>query len=193
MAYNNNGPNGHLFYVGGDLMTRRSMLPIIMLPDGDLPSIIGCYDDTEKTNCCSSVHSESPLEVFWLHLTVQWSADVRRCNKARWYLRNCNDQGRTSIKACTDKRHSMGLLPIKQNCRLRMRRERFPRHRIQRKPVVTDPGMHHGTCVTHMPWCMSGSLTRGGGENVPGIPGACATRNFTYLVRGPYIRRHRQT
>ena len=33
---NNNGPNGHLFYVGGDLMMRRDMLPIIMLPDGDL-------------------------------------------------------------------------------------------------------------------------------------------------------------
>ena len=46
-------------------------------------------------------------------------------------------------------------------------------------------GMHHGTCVTHVPWCMSGSLTNGGGENVPGIPGACATRNFTYLARGP--------
>ena len=26
---------------------------------------------------------------------------------------------------------------------------------------------------------MSGSLTRVGGENVPGIPGACTTRNFT--------------
>ena len=38
---------------------------------------------------------------------------------------------------------------------------------------------------THVPWCMSGSLTSGGGENVPGIPGACATRNFTYLTRGP--------
>ena len=50
-------------------------------------------------------------------------------------------------------------------------RERFSRHRIQRKPLVSDPGMHHGTCVTHVPWCMSGSLTRGGGENVPGIPG----------------------
>ena len=50
---------------------------------------------------------------------------------------------------------------------------------------VSDPGMQHGTCVTHVPWCMSGSLTRGGGENVPGIPGACATRNFTYLARGP--------
>ena len=24
---------------------------------------------------------------------------------------------------------------------------------------VGDPGMHHGTCVTHVPWCMSGSLT----------------------------------
>ena len=62
----------------------------------------------------------------------------------------------------------------------------FPRHRLQRKPLVSYPGMHHGTCVTHLPWCMSGSLTRGGRENVPGIPGACATRNFTYLARGPY-------
>ena len=61
----------------------------------------------------------------------------------------------------------------------------FPRRRLQRKPLVSDPGMHHGTCVTQVPWCMSGSLTRGGGENVPGIPGACATRNFAYLARGP--------
>ena len=53
-------------------------------------------------------------------------------------------------------------------------RERFPRHRLQRKPQVSDPDMHRGTCVTHVPWCMSGSLTSGGGEN-----------NFTYLVRGP--------
>ena len=50
----------------------------------------------------------------------------------------------------------------------------FPRHWFKRKPVVCDPGMHHGTCVTHVPWCMSGSLTCGDGENVPGIPGACA-------------------
>ena len=37
-----------------------------------------------------------------------------------------------------------------------------------------------------MPWCMSGSLTRFGRENVPGIPGACAAHNFTYLARGPW-------
>ena len=32
--------------------------------------------------------------------------------------------------------------------------EGFPRHRLQRKPLVSDPGMH-------MLWCMLGSLTRG--------------------------------
>ena len=84
----------------------------------------------------------------------------------------------------------MGLLLDTQNCGLRMRREcreRFPHHRFQRKPLVSDPGMHHGTCVKHVPWCMSGSLTNGGREKVPGIPGACATRNFAYLVRGPWF------
>ena len=52
------------------------------------------------------------------------------------------------------------------------------------KPLVSDPGMHCGTCVTHVPWCMSGSLTHGSGNNVPAIPGVCATRNFMYLARG---------
>ena len=59
-------------------------------------------------------------------------------------------------------------------------------------PQVSDPDMHHGTCVTHVPWCMPGSLTssflwnRRRGKTFPGIPGACATCNFTYLVRGPW-------
>ena len=59
------------------------------------------------------------------------------------------------------------------------------RHQLQRKPLFSDPGMHQGTCVTHVPWCMSGSRTRGGRENVPSIPGTCATCKFAYLVRGP--------
>ena len=59
-------------------------------------------------------------------------------------------------------------------------------HQLQRKPLVSDPGMHHSTRFTHVPWCMSGSLIHGGGNNVPGIPGACATRNFTYLASGPW-------
>ena len=82
---------------------------------------------------------------------------------------------------------TMGLLPDTQNCVWACAANAgnvFP------PPLVSDPDMHHGTCVTHAPWCMSGSLTSGflwspgGGENVPGIPSACATRNFWYLVRG---------
>ena len=43
----------------------------------------------------------------------------------------------------------------------------FPATDFKRKPLVSHPDVHHGTCVT-------GSLTRGRGENVPGIPGASA-------------------
>ena len=85
--------------------------------------------------------------------------------------------------------NTMGLLQDRQNCGLHMHREcreRFPRHRLQRKPLVSDPDKQHGTCVTHVPWCMSGSLTRGGGEHVPGIRSACVTVNSTYLWRGPF-------
>ena len=102
----------------------------------------------------------------------------------------CLNNVLTPLWVSTSYWRCMGLLPDTQNCGLRMRREcreRFPCHWLQRKPLVSDPGMHHSTCVTHVPRCMSGSLTGGGGENVPGIPGACATRNFAYLVRGPWL------
>ena len=82
----------------------------------------------------------------------------------------------------------MDLLPDRQTCGLCMRREcrePFPRQRLQRKLLVIDPGMHHGTCVTLVPWSMSGSITRVGGENVPGIPGACTARRFANLIKGP--------
>ena len=29
------------------------------------------------------------------------------------------------------------------------------------RPWVSDPNMHHDTCVTHVSWCMPGSLTNG--------------------------------
>ena len=28
-------------------------------------------------------------------------------------------------------------------------------------PRVSDPDIHHGTCVSHVPWCIPGSLTSG--------------------------------
>ena len=33
--------------------------------------------------------------------------------------------------------------------------------KISLPPRASDPDMHHGTCVTHVPWCMPGSLTSG--------------------------------
>ena len=44
--------------------------------------------------------------------------------------------------------------------------------------------MHAGIAKQRFP------LKSVGGEIVPGIPGACATRNFTYLVRGPLWSSH---
>ena len=71
---------------------------------------------------------------------------------------------------------------MRQECR-----ERFPRHN----------GLAIPTCITARAWRTSRYACRdrwleisfevGGGGNVPGIPGACATRNFTYLVRGPWL------
>ena len=97
----------------------------------------------------------------------------------------------TSPAVSSQARLFHGPLTRYKNCVLRMRRkcrERFPCHRLQSKPHVRDSGMHRGTCgtyVTYVSWWMSGLLTRCGVENVPSIPGACATCNFMYLARGP--------
>ena len=50
-------------------------------------------------------------------------------------------------------------------------RERFPRLRFPKKARVSDTNTHHGTCVTHVPWYISGSLTSGNGKTFPAFPG----------------------
>ena len=55
-------------------------------------------------------------------------------------------------------------------------RERFPCHRLERKSQVRD----HARAVMHI-----GIANTQWWKNVPGIPGACTTRNFTHLARGP--------
>ena len=84
-------------------------------------------------------------------------------------------------------------------------RERFPRHCGLVIPACAaahawplsdkKPWVSCQIAVTHVPWCKPGSLTSGflrGGRRVEGwgggrsrIPGACPTRNFAHLVRGP--------
>ena len=60
----------------------------------------------------------------------------------------------------------------------------FPHRQLRRILLVRDPGMRHGTCVTHVPWCMSGLLTRGGREKWSRHSRRMRTSNFMYLARG---------
>ena len=85
--------------------------------------------------------------------------------------------------------HSMGLLPDTSNCGLSMRpecRQHSPRHR----ELAILPCIAARASRTCRDACWDRYLTVtsqvGGGGNVPGIPGACATYNFTYLIRSPY-------
>ena len=130
---------------------------------------------------CVAVLSTTPTTSAYLLTCSYVSADV--VIYKLWPLSNCylyssllftiwiNDD--LYSQGHNNKDRFVGLLPDTWNSGLRMRRERrecFPRHQLQRKLLVSDPGMHHGTCVTHVPWCMLGSPTRGGGENVPAFP-----------------------
>ena len=83
-----------------------------------------------------------------------------------------------SIVSIWDKTDHGPLARYIKNCRLRIRREcreRFPRHRRLAIP----------TCITARA-SLAVSFEVGGRENVHSIPGACTTRNFTYLVRCPW-------
>ena len=83
---------------------------------------------------------------------------------------------------------SMGLLPDTSNCRLRMHREcreRFPRHRGLAIPTCIMARARRTCRDACRDRLLAVSFEVGGGGNVPSILGTCATRSFTYLVRGP--------
>ena len=60
-------------------------------------------------------------------------------------------------------------------------------------PLVSDPDIHHGTCVTHVPWCMPGSLTSGflwsrwRGKTFPTFP-AHAQPRFCVSGKRPIVQ-----
>ena len=59
---------------------------------------------------------------------------------------------------------------------------------------VNDPDMHHGTCVTHVPWCMPRSLTSGflwSRWRAKRSQHSRRMGNFTYMVRGPWYSAYR--
>ena len=85
----------------------------------------------------------------------------------------------SSLSSC------MGLLPDTQNCGVCMRREcrvHFPRLRgLAILTRITTRALRtcRDACRDRQ---IAVSFKVGGGENVPGIPGACATHTFPYLV-----------
>ena len=52
--------------------------------------------------------------------------------------------------------HSLG--PLSRYVKLRVAHVPGMLGKFSPPPRVSDPDMHHGTCVTHVPWCMPGSL-----------------------------------
>ena len=57
-----------------------------------------------------------------------------------------------------------------------------------KETTISDPSMHHGTCVMHVPWYMSGLLISGGGET---FPVHAQPAIFSYLERGPFCSSRR--
>ena len=55
-------------------------------------------------------------------------------------------------------------------------------------PRVSDPDMHQGTCMTHVPWCIPGSLTSSfiGSRWWGKRSRRMRHLQFSYLVRGPW-------
>ena len=84
--------------------------------------------------------------------------------------------------------YPLGLLPDTWSCGLPMcreRRERIPCHRLQSKPLLSDPGVHHDTCVTHDVMHVGIANLRWRGKRSRHSR-RYTTRNFLYLVRGPW-------
>ena len=66
--------------------------------------------------------------------------------------------------ACMIKSRNMCLCvngPLSRYVKLRVVHAPGMPGKFSPPPRVSDPDMHHGTCVTHVPWCTPGSLTSG--------------------------------
>ena len=71
--------------------------------------------------------------------------------------RSPRDQEKYGMQFFQPKRHG----PLARYVKLRVAHASGMSGTFSPSPRVGDPDMHHGTCVTHVPWCMPGSLTSG--------------------------------
>ena len=112
-----------------------------------------------------------------------WGWWFETLSRSLWRHRNDKSQGRIDIKATRIIRCSMR--PISKS-------QRFLFIKVELIPAI-GPRPSDGMLISSAYMCHDAGRDRklavsfevGGEENVPGIPCACATRNFGYLVRGP--------
>ena len=83
----------------------------------------------------------------WLHLTIRCSA---------YLIFWCHGVS-SSPQWCCHLVHG----PLTRYAKLRIAHPPGMLGTFSLQPGVSDPDMHHGTCVTHVPRCMAGSLTSG--------------------------------
>ena len=102
------------------------------------------------------------------YLSIQWTK-LHTIPWELWFLVGITYRN-------TEYPHNWCNGPLTRNVKLRVRRRRGMRGTFSPPPRVSDPDMHHGTCVMHVPWCMPGSPTSGflwsrrRGETFPAFP-----------------------
>ena len=64
-------------------------------------------------------------------------------------------------EAITSCPHYAVLLPLARYVKLRVAHAQGMPGTFSLPPLVSGPDIHHGTCVTHVPWCMLWWLTSG--------------------------------
>ena len=151
------------------------------------------YNDFEKYTCnycqCIYIHTGSlqnqhfdyGMDKQW-HSQEEWIVLTQRCPDSRGGLTE------PSLWLCNG-HHGKLNGPIARYVKLRVAHAPGILGTFFPPPRVCNPDMHHGTCVTHVPWCMPGSLTssclwsRWRGKRSR-HSWRMPTRNFTFMARG---------
>ena len=113
-----------------------------------------------------SVKFDNSRPMFYLqHVDVLWF-DITIANPSGWsmiVLKHFTNDTYFFIESSAGNGFIFLIVP-RASCQLRkLRATHAPRMpgTFSLPPRVSNPDMHHGTCVTHVPWCMPGSLTSG--------------------------------
>ena len=119
------------------------------------------YDSTtiSDTQPRKNMTTMGKVDTSDLMMIIRWVMDIQckiLMNKAvRACERSLNISLRTLLTMWS------GHWPLARYVKLRVAHAPGMPGTFSPSPRVSDPGMHHDTCMTHVPWCVPGSLTSG--------------------------------